>query len=31
LYFPYRGKVSRIRSLELIFASPGGSATLPLL
>lgn len=31
LYFPYRGKVSRIRSLELVFASPAGSTTLPLL
>jgi hypothetical protein len=31
LYFPYRGKVSRIRSLELLFASPAGSTTLPLL
>ena len=31
LYFPYRGKISRIRSLELVFASPAGSTTLPLL
>jgi hypothetical protein len=31
LYFPYRGKVGRIRSLELIFASPAGGARLPLL
>jgi hypothetical protein len=31
LYFPYRGKVSRIRSLELVFLSPAGSATLPLM
>jgi len=31
LYFPYRGKVARIHSLELIFSSVSGSATLPLL
>ena len=31
LYFPYRGKAGRIRSLDLIFASPAGSATLTLL
>jgi len=31
LYFPYRGNIHRIRSLELVFASPAGSATLPLL
>jgi len=31
LYFPYRGKVSRIRSLELVFTSQAGSTTLPLL
>jgi hypothetical protein len=31
LYFPYRGKVSRIRSLELVFTSPAGSTALPLL
>jgi len=31
LYFPYRGKVSHIRSLELIFAGPAGNATLQLL
>jgi hypothetical protein len=31
LYFPYRGKVAHIRSLELVFTGPGGSATLPLI
>jgi hypothetical protein len=31
LYFPYRGKVSRIRSLELVFTSPAGSTALPLM
>jgi hypothetical protein len=31
LYFPYHGKVSRIRSLDLVFASAAGGATLPLL
>ena len=31
LYFPYRGNIHRIRSLELVFAGPAGSATLPLL
>jgi hypothetical protein len=31
LYFPYRGKPGRIRSLELVFAGPGGSTALPLL
>lgn len=31
LYFPYRGKVSRIRSLELVLTSPAGNTTLPLL
>ena len=31
LYFPYRGRVGRIRSLELVFTGPGGSTTLPLL
>jgi len=31
LYFFYRGNIHRIRSLELVYASPGGSATLPLL
>jgi hypothetical protein len=31
LYFPYRGKVSRIHSLELVFTSPAGSTTLPLM
>lgn len=30
MYFPYRGKVTRIRSLELIYAGPAGNATLPL-
>jgi hypothetical protein len=30
LYFPYRGKIGRIRSIELVVASPAGSATLPL-
>ncbi|HXM42909.1 MAG TPA: hypothetical protein VN924_16770 [Bryobacteraceae bacterium] len=31
LYFPYRGNVGRIRSLELVFAGPGGSIALPLM
>lgn len=31
LYFPYRGKIGRIHSLELIYASPAAGATLPLL
>jgi hypothetical protein len=31
LYFPYRGKAGRIRSLDLVFAGPGGSTALPLL
>jgi len=31
LYFPYRGKVRRIRSLELVFSSPAGATTLPLM
>jgi len=31
LYFPYRGKVSRVRSLELVFTSPAGNTALPLL
>jgi len=31
LYFPYRGNVSHIRSLELVFANPAGNTTLPLL
>ena len=31
LYFPYRGRAGRIRSLELVFAGPGGSIMLPLL
>jgi len=31
LYFPYRGNIHRIHSLELVFTSPAGSATLPLL
>jgi len=31
LYFPYRGKIKSIRSLELVFAGPAGSTTLPLL
>jgi len=30
LYFPYRGSIKRIHSLELLFTSPGGSTTLPL-
>jgi len=30
LYFPYRGRINRIRSLELVFSSPDGSAILPL-
>ncbi|MGC9950849.1 MAG: hypothetical protein ABSF64_31165 [Bryobacteraceae bacterium] len=30
LYFPYRGRISRIHSLELVFTSPAGSAILPL-
>jgi hypothetical protein len=30
LYFPYRGKLSHIRSLELVFASPAGSVSLPM-
>jgi hypothetical protein len=30
LYFPYRGKVGHIKSLELIFDGPAGSTTLPL-
>jgi hypothetical protein len=31
LYFAYRGKTKRIRSLELDYAGPEGSTTLPLL
>jgi hypothetical protein len=31
LYFLYRGKLSHILSLELIFASPAGDSTLPLM
>ncbi len=31
LYFPYRGKLSRVHSLELIFSGPEGAARLPLL
>jgi hypothetical protein len=31
LYFPYRGNVSHIRSLELVLTSPAGNTTLPLL
>jgi hypothetical protein len=31
LYFPYRGRISHIRLLELVFTAPAGSATLPLL
>jgi hypothetical protein len=31
LYFPYRGNIHRIRSLELVLAGPASSATLPLL
>ncbi len=30
LYFPYRGKISHIRSLELVFSGAAGNATLPL-
>ncbi|MGO4880709.1 MAG: hypothetical protein ACLP59_07800 [Bryobacteraceae bacterium] len=30
LYFPYRGKIDRIHSLELVYSGPGGSAILPL-
>jgi len=30
LYFPWKGKVSRIKKLELIFDSPAGAATLKL-
>ena len=30
VYFPYRGKLGHIRSLELIYASPAGDATLSL-
>jgi hypothetical protein len=30
LYFPYRGNIHHIRSLELLFSSPAGSASLPL-
>lgn len=31
LYFPYRGKVSRIHSLELLFSGTAGNVTLPLM
>lgn len=31
LYFPYRGNIHRIRSLELMFTGPAGSAALPLM
>ena len=31
LYFPYRGNLKRIRSLELDYAGSAGSAALPLL
>lgn len=31
VYFPYRGKLSHIHSLELQFAGPAGSAALPLM
>jgi hypothetical protein len=31
LYFPYRGKASRVRSLELVFASPAGATSMPLI
>lgn len=31
LYFPYRGNIHHIHSLELVFASPAGDATLPLM
>jgi hypothetical protein len=31
VYFPYRGKLSRIHSLELQFTGPAGSVTLPLM
>jgi len=30
LYFPYRGKVSHIHSLELIYSGPAGAATVSL-
>ena len=30
IYFPYRGKVESIRSIELIYAGPAGKATLTL-
>ena len=30
LYFPYRGKISHIHSLELVFTDPAGGAILPL-
>jgi hypothetical protein len=31
LYFPYRGKISHIHSLELVYTTPDGETTLPLL
>ena len=30
LYFPYTGKVKKIKTLELLYQGPGGSATLKL-
>ena len=30
LYFPYRGKIGHIRSLELVFSGPPGNTTLAL-
>ena len=30
IYFPYRGKVTSIRSMELIYEGPAGTATLSL-
>lgn len=31
LYFPYRGRVGRIRSLELLFSGAGGSTALQMI
>jgi hypothetical protein len=30
LYFPYRGKISHIHSLDLVFTGPAGTSALPL-
>jgi hypothetical protein len=30
IFFPYRGKVDKIRSIELVYAGPAGTATLAL-